>query len=98
MCNDKNFNKLTTELSKEGVDMSGILFSLVVRTLQNIANKYIKTNNFIKCAICLQEECEESKESNIKYTFDCYHTFHKSCINNLVNDLCPLCRQPTVVK
>lgn len=39
------------------------------------------------CVICL----EDIVNYNDKKTLDCEHMFHKACINQIVNNKCPLC-------
>ena len=46
----------------------------------------------MECSICL----ENIKNEN-KYILDCNHTFHRSCLLYVDNQLCPLCRKPFIL-
>ena len=41
----------------------------------------------MECAICLDR-------LRVPYTLPCNHSFHESCIEQCINEVCPLCRSP----
>ena len=49
-----------------------------------------KKNEDIQCAICLDDETNKDKEFKV---LDCEHKFHTICVEQVINNLCPLCRQ-----
>ena len=42
------------------------------------------------CSICLEDESEDV--SSMVTLSKCGHTFHRDCLKQLHNDLCPMCR------
>jgi len=73
---------------------SGASFAITMRYLQKMAISLIKDIEYKPCAICMSEEHDD--KDTAKMTLECYHTFHRSCIAQIMGDTCPLCRGETV--
>ena len=59
------------------------------KILERVTREIIKSRSVATCAICL-----DVMQDNI-CAGSCGHCFHQKCIDNLIGNKCPICRNKT---
>lgn len=96
-----NFMNNLSQLSAGQTNIEGAIQNSVIKTFhKKPTENFDKTYRKVKecdigktCNICM----DEFKENEFKRDLNCNHTFHKKCIDKMINKYhnysCPLCRK-----
>jgi hypothetical protein len=82
---------VNTQIQTNKTNLKHALNTLEEITFENMEKLSNKIND--SCVICLEEF---AKDENTFTQLECHHLFHKKCIIDIKQNVCPLCREPII--
>lgn len=84
-----DYRKRAAELLGSVKEGAGLGKEEGVTLLEHLQGQF-KECSLVECAVCFNE----MEEENAIILRECKHTFCEACLNQIRNQLCPMCRQP----